>query len=121
MAPGPKPSRPRPPTSSSAACGAAGQGKVDPPPDDAARAKLRVQFLGWLRDELDAWSKASVYAHEESRADVGSILRNWRQDPDLVGVRDTVVLAKFTEAQGAAWQAPWSDGDRLLEGAGEAR
>ena len=44
-----------------AACAAAlagcGQGKDDPAPDDAAKAKLREQARAWLQAELAAWTK----------------------------------------------------------------
>ena len=47
-----------------AACAAAlagsGQGKDDPKPDDAAKAKLRKQALDWLKAELSAWKRVSM-------------------------------------------------------------
>ena len=44
-----------------AACAAAlagcGQGKDDPPLDDAAKARWRKQAIDWLKADLAAWSK----------------------------------------------------------------
>ena len=40
-----------------AALAAAGQGKAEPPPDDAAKARLRQQALDWLKAELATWTK----------------------------------------------------------------
>ena len=45
-----------------AALAAAGTCKDDPEPDDAARAKLRGQALGWLQAELAIWSRRSTQA-----------------------------------------------------------
>ena len=36
---------------------AAGNGKGGPPPDDAAKVKLRQQSLDWLRAEYKAWDQ----------------------------------------------------------------
>ena len=40
-----------------AAKAAAGKGKYEPPPDDAAKVKLRQQALDWLRAEYKAWNQ----------------------------------------------------------------
>ena len=41
----------------SASLAGSGQGKDDPMPDEAARAKLREQALDWLRADLASWVK----------------------------------------------------------------
>ena len=64
-----------------AACAAAlagsRQGKDDPPPDEAARAKLRKQALDWLKAELSAWKRVSMTIEpgnkERGRQDPGPL------------------------------------------------
>src|SRR5690606_27211474 len=80
-----------------AALAAAGTGEGDPKPDDATRAKLRGQALGWLRAELDTWSKALDTQDPKARAVVDRILRHWQRDPDLAGVRDQAGLDRLPE------------------------
>lgn len=97
-----------------AALAAAGRGEDDPKPDDAARAKLRAQALGWLqadlalrRKQLDAAPAAALRA-----------LTYWTHDPDLAGVRDAQALEALPEAERADWRALWAEVDGLLERAG---
>jgi Flp pilus assembly protein TadD len=102
-----------------AACAAAlagcGQGQDDPPPDAAARAKLRGQALGWLKDELAAWSKLLDDAQPKARATVRPVLDHWKADPDLAGLRDEAELAKLPEEERRAWRALWEDVGTLLK------
>jgi eukaryotic-like serine/threonine-protein kinase len=101
-----------------AACAAAlagcGQGKDDPPPDDAARAKLRRQALDWLKGELAAWAKLLDTGPAEVKATVALTLQHWKSDADLAGIRDEKELAKLPEAECAAFRQLWADVDRLL-------
>ena len=101
-----------------AACAVAlagsGQGKDDPPPDDARKAKLRSQALGWLKAELAAWTKMLDDGDAQSRAQVVQTLQHWKVDTDLAGVRDAEALAKLPEAERKEWQALWAEVDRLL-------
>ena len=102
-----------------AACAAAlagcGQGKDDPPPDEAARAKLRGQALGWLKSELAAWSKTLDTGKPEARATVHQRLEHWKKDSDLAGLRDEAGLAKLPAQERQAWRALWADVETLLK------
>jgi serine/threonine-protein kinase len=100
-----------------AALAAAGQGKGDPPPDDAARAKLRAQALGWLQAELAIWSRMLGSGLPQARPVVRQTLQHWQADPDLAGVRDAEELAKLPAAERAAWRALWADIDARLRAA----
>jgi serine/threonine-protein kinase len=91
------------------------QGKDDPPPDDAARAKLRAQALGWLRDELAARSKLLDGGQPAARAPVRRALEHWQADADLAGLRDEAELAKLPEGERRAWRALWEDVGTLLK------
>ncbi len=92
-----------------AACAAAlagtGHGKDDPPPDEAAKCKLRDQAREWLKAELAAWSKVLDGGTAETRTVVTRVLKHWRADSDLAGIRDDIELAKIPEAERARVQA----------------
>jgi serine/threonine-protein kinase len=104
-----------------AACAAAlagtGQGTDDPMPDDAARARLRVKSLDWLRAERAAWAKVLEAGNEQVRAAVAQHLQHWQADPDLAGVRDRDAIEKLPAEERRAWEALWNDVDVLLKGA----
>ena len=76
-----------------AACAAAlagcGQGKDDPKPDDAAKAKLRKQALDWLKAELSAWKRVSMIVEPGNKELVAKTLAHWKQDSDLASIRDS--------------------------------
>jgi tetratricopeptide (TPR) repeat protein len=101
-----------------AACCAAlagcGQGNDDPPPDEAARTRLRNQALDWLRDELAAWSKVLESGAPQARTVVIRNLVHWQSDPDLAGLRDDAALAELPEEERTAFQQLWTDVDVLL-------
>jgi hypothetical protein len=104
-----------------AAMAAAGMDKGDPPPDHAAKTRHRAQALDLLKAELTVWTKLV----ESSPPQAGSvILRNlqqWKQDTDLVGVRDAEALARLPEAERKEWQRLWAKVDAILNGAGGQR
>jgi tetratricopeptide (TPR) repeat protein len=97
-----------------AACAAAlagcGQGRDDPPPDDAARARLRGQALDWLRADLALRTKQLDTDATAAR----NALAHWKVDADLAGVRDPAALAALSGAERDAWRALWAEVDRLL-------
>jgi tetratricopeptide (TPR) repeat protein len=103
----------------SAACHAAlagcGVGKDDPPPDEAARAKLRRQALDWLRADLDAHRRRP----KGDRDAVRKTLAHWKVDADLAGVRDPEGLAKLPGEERAAWRAFWEEVNDLAGKAGD--
>lgn len=98
-----------------AACVAAlagcGQGRDDPQPDDAARARLRRQALAWLQADL----RLHAERPEIEVAEVRGALESWTRDPDLAGVRDPDALDRLPEDERAAWRALWAEVDRLLQ------
>ena len=98
-----------------AALAAAGQGKDDPPPDAAARARLRGQALAWLHGELAAWSRTLGDDKPASRIAALKMLTHWKTDPDLAGVRDEAALAQLPEGERQPWRALWADVETLLK------
>jgi hypothetical protein len=79
------------------------------------RAKLRGQALGWLKDELAAWSKLLDDGRPATRAAVCQVLTHWKADADLVVLRDGAELAKLPEGERRAWRALWEDVGTLLK------
>ena len=101
-----------------AACSAAlaGFGKgIDPPPDEHARAKFRMQALDWLESDLAGWSKLLADKRRESRETVQSTMRHWRKDADLAVIRDSEHLSKLPEPERTEWKKLWAKVDELLK------
>jgi hypothetical protein len=100
-----------------AACAAAlagsGKGRDDPPPDDAARVKLRARALGWLRDDLAAWGKVVEGDKPQAGPLVVKQLAHWKVDSDLAGIRDESELAKLPEPEREPLRSLWADVEAL--------
>jgi hypothetical protein len=101
-----------------AACAAAlagsGQGKDEPRPDEAARAKLRSRALVWLRAELSAWEGIAKLPGAGPRQVGAQHLKHWKVDTDLGGLRDAKPLAALPDEERAALRGLWGDVDALL-------
>jgi tetratricopeptide (TPR) repeat protein len=120
----------------SAVCAAAlascGKSKDNPPPDEAARPKLRRQALEWLKAELEAW-KRELASNDppvagRSQLNVAPVrerfqvyVGQYRLDGDLACVREPDALAKLPEEEQKAWHAFWADVDAALKGAAERK
>src|SRR5262249_10906505 len=87
-----------------AALAAAGEGKNQPPLDDAAKAELRRQALDWLKAELTAWSKV-----QPPRVFIARNLWQWQQERDLAGLRDQAALARIPPEEQKAFTRFWAD------------
>jgi serine/threonine-protein kinase len=98
-----------------AALGGVGLGKDEPPPDDAAKARLRRQALEGLKVELATGTKLLETGSPQTRKDLAQDLTRWKQDRDLVGIRDPEALARLPEAERKEWHALWSEVDSLLK------
>jgi serine/threonine-protein kinase len=98
-----------------AALAGAGQGKDDPPPDEAARSRFRTQARDWLRADLGLISRQLDTGNPQDRAAVVEALKHWKHDPDLAGIRDAEALSRIPETERKAWQALWADVEALLE------
>ena len=96
-----------------AALGGCGQGKDDPAPDDATKAKLRDRARGWLQAELAAWSKLVESGQAEARPVIVQTLQHWKQDGDLAGVREEAALAELPGGEREQFRALWKDVEAL--------
>jgi serine/threonine-protein kinase len=92
-----------------------GLGKDEPPPDEAAKAKLRRQSLEGLKAELATSTKLVNTGARQARATVERDLTRWKQDRDLAGIREPEALAGLPEAERKGWHALWADVDSLLK------
>jgi serine/threonine-protein kinase len=101
-----------------AACAAAlagcGQGKDAGGLDDKERAFWRRQALDWLRQDLTWWGKAIDGADAQTNAQARQMLRHWKADGDLVGVRAKDALARLPDEERKQWKMLWLDVDALL-------
>jgi hypothetical protein len=103
---------------SAAAAAGCGQGEDADRLDENEKARLRSQALSWLRDELAFWSGRAQSDMAPVREAVGQVLRAWRRDAGLAGVRDSAALAKRTEAEREAWRKLWQEVEAVLAKAG---
>jgi tetratricopeptide (TPR) repeat protein len=107
-----------------AACAAAlagcGQGKDDPPLDDAARSRWRKQAIDWLKADLIAWSQILASGPSQARPTIVETLQHWKSHPDLAGLRDPASLDALPKDEQEACRALWKDVDALLAKAGGA-
>jgi tetratricopeptide (TPR) repeat protein len=98
-----------------AALAGAGEGKDEPKPDETAKAKLRGQAMEWLKAELDAWDELLGSGPPQGAAAIAQVLKHWKEDTDLSGIRDGDHLAKLPASERNAWQLLWADVEGLLE------
>jgi serine/threonine-protein kinase len=85
-----------------------------PPLDDASKARLRGQALGWLRAEIDNWTRHITPEKPETRHHVAEIFRNWKQDPGFAGVRDMKALEGLPVGERQEWRAFWDKIDSYI-------
>src|SRR5262249_23260112 len=103
----------------SAALAAAGQGQGEPPLDDAAKAKLRGQALGWLKADLAAWSNLLTSGPPQARPTLVKALSHWQKPPDRAGLRDREAMANLSAQEQKAFAQLWADVAALLKKAAE--
>jgi tetratricopeptide (TPR) repeat protein len=101
-----------------AACTAAlagcGQGRDDPPLDNAARARWRKQAIDWLKADLAAWTKILESGPPQAKQAIMQTLRHWKVDTDLAGLRDPASLTKLAKDEQEACHALWEAVDALI-------
>jgi serine/threonine-protein kinase len=98
-----------------AALGGAGKGEDAAKLDAKERAKLRQQALAWLRADLALHTRQLESGQPGTHTEVQRVLRHWRKDTDLAGIRDEAALAKLPADERAAWEKLWADVAALLK------
>jgi tetratricopeptide (TPR) repeat protein len=104
-----------------AAMAGAGQGKDDPPLDEAAKARWRKQAIDWLKADLAEWSKLLASGPSQVRQSISQTLQHWKADSDLAGLREEAALAKLPDDGRTACRALWAEVDALLKKARDAK
>ncbi len=107
--------QPRYKAACAAALAVAGQGKEEPPLDDAAKTKLRGQALDWLKAELNAWDRLLESGPTQDRPTVEQTLSHWQKETDLASIRDEAALAKLPAEEQKAFAQFWADVAALLK------
>jgi hypothetical protein len=97
-----------------AAIASAGQGKNARLVSDKAVGMFRRWALGWLRDDLTAYAKLAGQNNPAMKQEIQQRLVHWKNDSDLVSVRDGQALERLPENERDAWRAFWRDVDELL-------
>jgi serine/threonine-protein kinase len=97
-----------------AALAGSGQGKDDPPLDEAAKARWRKQAIDWLKADLAARSKVLKSDSPQARQSISQTLQHWKADLDLAGLREPDLLSKLSEGERKACRALWTEVDVLL-------
>jgi serine/threonine-protein kinase len=92
-----------------AALAGCGQGKDDPPLDEAARARWRGKALDWLTAELAMWTKEATSGKPDILAVTQRTLEQWQNERDFAGVRDVSAVAKLPAQEQCAWCQLWTD------------
>jgi tetratricopeptide (TPR) repeat protein len=99
----------------SAALAAAGQGEDAHSLPDKSVAMFRRWALGWLRDELTAYTKLTERNNPAANQAIQQRLVHWKGDSDLVSVRDAQSLDRLPDNERTTWQALWGDVDDLTK------
>jgi tetratricopeptide (TPR) repeat protein len=84
--------------------------------DEREKARLRLQALRWLRIELPFWIETARRGFHPARAGAQQMLRLWKRDRGLAGVRDPAALATLPPAEREAWQRLWQEVEGALAG-----
>jgi serine/threonine-protein kinase len=80
---------------------------------EAEGKRWREQARRWLRADLAAWHDA-LSTHAPAVGKLQQTLADWRDDPDLAGLRDPRALEKLSAEERKEWLALWSEvGARL--------
>ena len=98
----------------SAALAAAGQGRGEPPLDEAARSRLRLRAYQHLEIDLADLSKALRLGQPAEKGQILQTLAHWKVNPDLAGIRAPEALTQLPEPERKNWQALWTEVDSLL-------
>ncbi len=93
---------------------AMGKAKDQPSPDDEARAGIRSKALVWLQADIAAWAKL-LEAKPELRTGIGQRVQQWKQDADLVGIREKFAIEKLPKPEQEKFRKLWADVDNLIK------
>jgi hypothetical protein len=81
---------------------------------DEERARFRKQAVEWLEAELQDYAKLLDGKKPQDICSVRKRLRNWQNEPDLAGLRDSVALSRLPDDECQACKRLWHEVDTLL-------
>lgn len=84
----------------------------------AEQKQWRTQAITWLHADLNDLEHGASNNIEAQHA-MGFALRNWRNDPDLIVVRDPGWLLRLDSEERNQWSALWRQVDSHLGASGE--
>ena len=84
-----------------------GESKENPPPDRAARERLRRKAREWLEADLAAVIESMEKGSPRERSSGPSRLGRWLVASQLDGVRDQAKLLALSETERRDWKAFW--------------
>jgi len=82
--------------------------------DATEQARYRGLALTWLRVEMARQRADATGSNTLKWMDARRTLRRWQQHRDLAPVRDTAVIATFTESERSSWTAFWNEVETLV-------
>ena len=79
----------------------------------ADHPRLRGLALGWLRAERTTWDRIAD-KEPGAQAFIHKTLSHWREDADLVGVREADALGRIGVEERAVWRKFWGEVDARI-------
>jgi tetratricopeptide (TPR) repeat protein len=98
-----------------AALAGAGQGKDAGDLDGAARRRLREQARTWLEADLELWRARLESREGTDLAGLQRVLKHWRRDPDLAGIRDAGARQGLEQSEQGELARLWADVATAIE------
>ena len=78
------------------------------------RAQWREQARMWLQADLDALASTPQTATSADRVHMQRLIRAWKFDPQLAGIRDTVAVEKLSSDEQTKCSLLWTNAETLI-------
>ena len=85
--------------------------------DEKQKAEWRKRALGWLKADLDYWTKQFENGTPEEKQTIRQTLEQWKTEPGLAAVRDQESLKRLPDDEMKAFSALWDELNSVLDGA----
>jgi serine protease Do len=97
-----------------AALAVAGQGEDAQKITVEESTRLRKLALEWLRADLTFWSRLLESGNSIDRTKAAAMIRGWKQDRDLAGLREAEALKRLPASEQEAFLNLWTEVETLL-------
>jgi hypothetical protein len=81
----------------------------------AERDAWRRQALQWLESDLAFLTAQHDAGDEPKKKQIRDILAFWKEDPDLLSIRDPASLAALPDGERASWEELWLQVEEFLK------